>query len=1026
MLEHFVDWFCLRLKKPTADWPLSKGATCGRDDRWQLQCPVVAAQSCLTRTARLRLLIRLKQRPLFGLLASFFGKTAKVMELDGNQIRVVWGRHMASISLAAISSPPSVRKGTLGSSLIIHAAERDDLLLRGADCSKALSFSEGVRKAWVTFNCSEFDRERERFSRLHAAVARLAQPARYPAACQISPFLDDARELDAAVLSKLQYDAIGPQSAGRVTSVRTFVSDPRSARANAIVTFVTAELERWKSFFDTIESRPLTPEQRLSVVVDEDAVLVLAGAGSGKTSVITAKAAYLVKAGIRQPDEILLLAFAKNAAEEMSERVEARSGVPIVARTFHAIAYDIIGIVEGSKPALADHATDEMAFTNLIKQILKDLVHTLSDVSKAIIRWFAHFLVEPKTEWDFQTKHEFYTHMEAQDLRTLQGEKVKSYEELQIANWLYENGVEYEYEPVYEHKISEVGKRDYQPDFRLTESGIYIEHFGVRRQKTDDGRERLVTAPFVNRDDYLAGMEWKRRTHAEHETTLIETYSYERQEGRLLTGLAEKLAPHVTLKPRPPDTIYDRIVELKQVDDFSKLLGTFLRKFKSGGYSLADCESKSERMKLGKRAKAFLDVFAPVFEEYQRRLGGRIDFEDMILRAARYAETGRYVSPFRHILVDEFQDISQSRARLVKALKAQHRDVRIFAVGDDWQSIFRFAGSDIHLMRHFGREFGGSFDGEAGVHRTVDLGRTFRSVDQIAFAARTFVLRNPAQIQKQIVPAGTATEPAIRVVTVSKGEDAGKLSEVLTGMSAAVAQEAKPATVLLLGRYRFIEPDLRDLRRRFPRLKISFKTIHASKGLEADHVILLNADSGRMGFPSEVVDDPLLSLVSPEEEAFPNAEERRVMYVAMTRARHTLTILASNARPSSFVTELRKDPAYGISTAPGAEPEAHACGECGGRLLGVAGQDGRIWYRCEHVQHCGNLLPACPSCGTALPRRADGTTEARCGCGASYPTCPECEDGWLVERSGSYGRFLGCVRYPTCVGKARVGAKKAI
>src|SRR5690606_32231466 len=135
---------------------------------------------------------------------------------------------------------------------------------------------------------------------------------------------------------------------------------------------------------------------------------------------------------------------------------------------------------------------------------------------------------------------------------------------------------------------------------------------------------------FVNRDDYLAGMEWKRKVHAEYETTLIETYSYERQEGRLLTALAEKLAPHVTLKPRPPHEIYDRVIEMKQVDDFSKLLGTFLRKFKSGGYSLRDCEAKSEQMKLGKRARAFLEVFAPVFEEYQKRLAGRIDFEDMI------------------------------------------------------------------------------------------------------------------------------------------------------------------------------------------------------------------------------------------------------------------------------------------------------------------------------------------------------------------------------------------------------------
>jgi len=174
--------------------------------------------------------------------------------------------------------------------------------------------------------------------------------------------------------------------------------------------------------------------------VDEDATLVLAGAGSGKTSFITAKAAYLVKAGMRETEEILLLAFAKNAAEEMSARVEARSGVPIVARTFHELAYDVIGIVEGSKPALADHAADDVAVSALIKQILKDLVHTLSEVSKALIECFAHFLIEPKTESDFDTKHGFYTHMEQQDLRTLEGDKVKSYDELQIANWLYEKG----------------------------------------------------------------------------------------------------------------------------------------------------------------------------------------------------------------------------------------------------------------------------------------------------------------------------------------------------------------------------------------------------------------------------------------------------------------------------------------------------------------------------------------------------------------------------------------------------------
>ncbi|TLX42752.1 helicase IV [Xanthobacter autotrophicus] len=939
------------------------------------------------------------------------------MELDGRVLRIIQRGKTVQMSLDKMIAPPVLKKEALGTSLTIPCFDSYNIVLRGAGYDDARVFGGHIRQAWVAFNLSALDQEANRFNRLHTVLAGLARPLRYPAACSLDHILRDARALDASLLSKLHPEAIGREKAERVALARKFIADPQTARANAITIFVPAELDRWKDLFDTIESKPLTPEQRLSIVVDEDATLVLAGAGSGKTSVITAKAAYLVKAGIRHPEEILLLAFADNAAEEMSKRVEDRSGVPIAARTFHAIAYHIIGIVEGSKPALAAHAKDDMAFTRIIKQILSDLVHTLSEVSKAIIQWFAHFLVEPKTEWDFKTKHAFYTHMEQQDLRTLQGEKVKSYEELQIANWLYENGVEYEYEPVYEHKTPKTGRRDYQPDFRLTESGIYIEHFGVRRQKMPDGSERLFTAPFVDREEYLASMAWKREVHAAHETTLIETYSYERQEGRLLAGLAEKLAPHITSDPRPAGTIYDRVVELKQVDTFSQLMGTFLRKFKSGGYSLAECESKSERMKLGMRAKAFLAVFTPVFEEYQKRLEGRIDFEDMILKAAHYAENGRYISPFRHILIDEFQDISQSRARLVKALKAQHPDVRIFAVGDDWQSIFRFAGADIHLMRHFGAEFGGRFDGETGVHRTVDLGRTFRSVDQIAFAARAFILRNPAQIQKQIIPAGTATEPTIKIVMVPKDENNEKLCEVLTAISGKLNKDTKITSVLLLGRYRFLRPDMQDLERYFPRLHISFKTIHASKGLEADHVILLNADSGRTGFPSEIVDDPLLSLVSPEEETFPNAEERRVMYVAMTRARHTLTILASNSRPSAFVTELKKDPAYGIAAASGAELEAHECGECGGRLLDVRCQDDRIRYRCEHVQHCGNVLPACQSCGTALPRRVDGSAEVRCSCGADYPGCPECKDGWLVERTGPYGRFLGCVQYPTCVGK---------
>jgi DNA helicase-4 len=341
-------------------------------------------------------------------------------------------------------------------------------------------------------------------------------------------------------------------------------------------------------------------------------------------------------------------------------------------------------------------------------------------------------------------------------------------------------------------------------------------------------------------------------------------------------------------------------------------------------------------------------------------------------------------------------------------------------VGDDWQSIYRFAGSDIHIMRNFGRKFGGTFAGETGIHRSVDLGRTFRSVDKIALPARQFVLRNPAQITKTVVPAGVAEKTAIRVVWTRKDTGDARLTEVLSELATTAKVGEKKPTVLLLGRYRKVDPGAAALQRRFPGLSITYKTIHSSKGLEADHVILLRADSGRSGFPSEMVDDPLLSLVSPEAEPFENAEERRVMYVAMTRARHTLTILASEVRPSAFVTELIGDPAYGLSGPSEAAERTHTCGECGGRLLFMPSSEGRPWYRCEHVELCGNRLPSCSKCGEGLLRHVQGRDGLICStCGAENEGCPKCADGWLVEKDGPYGPFLACVRFPACDGKRK-------
>ncbi len=934
---------------------------------------------------------------------------------------------MSSIGLQCLNRAPSIAPRTFGAELRLDVeAAKTFLRIRSADMEQLERFSEEIERAWREFNTSQLQTNSQEIDEVLTAVRTLSDPSHYPSACRLEPVLKSAKSLESNIFQKLKEEALDERSIQAISAIREFLTSPKKIRAEAIEKFEKKHLDCWSKFFDGFETNPLTPEQRLSVIADEDATLVLAGAGSGKTSVITAKAGYLIKAGIRQPSEILLLAFARDAAAEMSERIEARCGEPVEARTFHALAYDIIGQVEGGKPALAAHATDDTAFLDLIKRILIELVGQASLVSKAIIKWFTSARLEGKSEWDFKRKHDFYNYLEKQDLRTLQGDQVKSYEELLIANWLYENGIEYEYEPDYEFDTSDPTKRNYCPDFRLTESGVYLEHFGVRKKHGSNGTENLTTAPWVDRDEYLESMDWKRKVHQENETTLIETYSYEQQEGRLLEALAEKVDPYVSLRPRPSEELFDRVVEMNQIDGFIRLIGSFLRNFKSGGYSIDDCEKKASEAKLGLRGTAFLRIFKPLLEAYEKSLDGRIDFEDMVMRAAKYVETNRFQSPFGHILVDEFQDISRSRARLVKALLAQREDARLFAVGDDWQSIYRFAGSDIHLMREFGVEFGGVFDDEVGIHRTVDLGRTFRSVDKIAYASRRFVLQNPTQLSKTVIPAGTTSEPAIQIVSTFRHDSEAKLLAVLSSLQTMAKSSGSQSSVLLLGRYRHsAPPNLRKLRAEYPHLDLTFKTIHSSKGLEADHVVLLQVYSGRTGFPSEIVDDPLLTMVSPEAEPFEHAEERRVMYVAMTRARKTLTIMGSAARQSAFVEELLDDEEYGVEKEHEAFAESQTCGDCQGHLFPVPKQDGGMYYRCEHTGLCGNSLPACESCGVGFPVRNSADHFATCSCGSEYQACPKCQDGWLVERKGRYGKFLGCVKFPRCSGKAKIRVEKS-
>ncbi len=358
------------------------------------------------------------------------------------------------------------------------------------------------------------------------------------------------------------------------------------------------------------------------------------------------------------------------------------------------------------------------------------------------------------------------------------------------------------------------------------------------------------------------------------------------------------------------------------------------------------------------RADRFARAVWLLTEAYSSKLNEAqcIDFEGMIGNATKLIENGHYSSPFKLILIDEFQDISEPRANLIKALRSQRPFTKVFAVGDDWQSIYRFAGSDITLFTQFAQHFGSCWIGK--------LQQTYRCNQLIAEVAANFVQRNPGQMSKDVQSLRPKIPRSIRVIPVkvewekpSMESACQQLLNRLNGFAARIAtkwqSETKPKlSVLVLSRYNIQNP-YRSGSSEFSHIEVRSMTFHRSKGLEADYTVLLDVSEGNFGVPSRIEDDELLQLVIPSPETFPHAEERRLFYVAITRASRGVYLLTNQSKPSRYINELK---------------------QIGGEEVSLETLDGH-----------------------------------------PLQECPACTKGFLVSRVGKGGNtFEGCSEYPTC------------
>ncbi len=736
----------------------------------------------------------------------------------------------------------------------------------------------------------------------------------------------------------------------------TMLTDPGVRHAYNDV-FVTSELLKLQPFFDDLDGRSLSDQQREACIRLEDNNLLVASAGSGKSATMVGKVAYVLEKQLYRPDEILLLAFNKSAADELRTRIARQLGVEEGAlecrvTTFHALGRGIIEEAEGRPPQLANWVDHPAGEARIIEEIIRQLVETDPEFARL---WSNLLVVHPKADipaevFDTEANYRRYISDRLRKgeatIGSLAGVIVRSLQEQKIVNWLWLHSVAFEYERQIAVEDEGGAVRHLHPDFYYPLTETVHEHFALN----SDG-----TSPFA---DYVQHAESKRQAYRRNEIDFFETTSAHASNETLLSTLEAELARRAVPFERKSYAEIVEAIEPVVIKHYHKLISTCIKHIRASHLTLDMLLERAKTLHDKERAKLYARVVWMIAQGYSRKLeeAKRIDFDSMIADAVRLVETGRYQSPYSLILVDEFQDISEPRANLIKALKQQKAFSKVFAVGDDWQSIYRFAGSDITIFTQFEANFGTSWQGR--------LEQTYRCNQLIAETAATFVQRNPEQIAKSVRSTRPAIPRSIRVIPIDdergRPEFAQACRRLLERLDIALGSIAEQwrsepdakLKVLVLWRYNLLDP-FGGIPPSFANIEVSGQSFHRAKGLEADYTVLLDVSEGDYGVPSRIEDDELLNLVIPQPETFAYAEERRLFYVALTRASRGVYLIANSRQPSRYIRELCE----------------------------IAGDEVRF----ETIE------------------------------GAALRQCPVCLVGQMVERRNRNGTvFCGCNQFPDC------------
>ena len=773
---------------------------------------------------------------------------------------------------------------------------------------------------------------------------------------------------------------------------------PLKANVNELrVSHERRSQKQFEGFFDQAESHPLTVQQRLAVIRNNDRNLVLAGAGTGKTSVIVAKALYLIASAQTVASDILIVAYNKVAATELAYRFESRAkslgldagDIPKI-KTFHALGREIL-----KEANIGPYISDLQEDNKKLKIWVTEWLGNYISENEFGLPEFIKILYEPTNPFEFESKEDYERYVRDNEFRTLQGGLVRGYQELLIANWLFEHSIEYEYEPQYRTKVRvEVGI-DYTPDFYLPKIDVYLEHFGIDRAGN--------TRPDIDAEKYREDMRLKRVLHVEQGTNLIETFHYNWCEGNLVDRLKEQLKEY-GLEPekRAEEEMLNILTNIGLISEKAILLLNCLKAVRVENIDEGGVETRLEEREIG-----FFEIWAKILNKLvadyltELRQSNTIDFDDMIIRAADVMKAPGYQTRWRHVLVDEFQDISNARMDFLKAILSSDQLPILTAVGDDWQAIYRFSGGKLQLTTQF--------ETLVGKSTTSKLEKTFRYNNSIAHTAGTFVMRNPEQYTKNIETHDKVDGSRVYLLDERVGEELSLIKKVSKTI-ATIRKNAHDQSIAVLARYNYLLDQCREENEDVGIENIKYWTFHGAKGLEADNCIIIGFFQGKSGFPNYKQDEAVREALLPLEDSFLHSEERRLLYVALTRSRERSYLIADSTAPSEFILELLA-PNFGLNIVSDKFEESYRrmfkCPKCSlGYFVMRKGKYGEF-YSCSSGRSCNIHPRKCEKCGAPS---LDQRKQSLCNngnCKHSINICAKCGRPMRIRES-QFGKFWSC------------------